>query len=168
MKTFIQYLNNKFIPILPETRCFGLKRILWRWAGVEIGEGVRISSSASIVGAGRLVLGDNTWVGPQSMISAMKEVVIGCNCDIAPRVFIGDGTHMLSPKSDRMAGEGICVPVHIGNGCWICANSTVLPGITIGDMNVVAAGTVVANSFQGERQLIAGTPAKVVKKYECK
>ena len=165
MNTYIQYLNNLFIPLLPETRCFGLKRALWRWAGAEIGENVRISSSASIVGAGRLVIGSNSWIGPQTMISAMNEVLIGCNCDIAPRVYIGDGTHSLSPNAERMAGEGICLPVHIGSGCWICANSTILPGVKIGNKNVVAAGSVVATSFEEELQLIAGTPAKVIKKY---
>lgn len=165
MNTFIQYLNNLFIPLLPETRCFGLKRVLWRWAGAEIGDTVRISSSVSIVGAGRLVVGSNTWIGPQTMISAMNKVVIGSNCDIAPRVYIGDGTHRLSPEAERMAGEGICLPVHIGSGCWICTNSTILPGVNLGNKNVVAAGSVVANSFEGEQQLIAGTPAKVVKKY---
>lgn len=134
-------------------------------AGAEIGENVRISSSASIVGAGRLVVGANTWIGPQTMISAMNEVIIGSNCDIAPRVYIGDGTHRLAPDTERMAGEGICLPVRIGDGCWLCANSTILPGVSIGGKNVVAAGSVVAKSLEGELQLIAGIPAKVVKKY---
>lgn len=151
--------------LIPETRGFGLKRALYRWAGVIIGDGVKINSSVRISGIGKLSIGKNTWIGPEVMIACSSEISIGADCDIAPRVFIGDGTHIITPGMDHIAGQDVTAPVHIGNGCWLCVNSTVLPGVSIGDKCVVAAGAVVNNSV-GHDRLIAGVPAKVIKELE--
>lgn len=164
MRTIIQYLNNIFLPLLPDTRFFGFKRGMWRLAGVEIGKNVRICSSVTISGTGKLSIGDNTWVGPQAMICSSNRVSIGANCDIAPRVYIGDGTHEITPDRERIAGVDATRPVSIGNGCWICANAIVLAGVSIADKCVVAAGAVVANAVRENQVLIAGVPASVKKR----
>lgn len=49
-------------------------------------------------------------------------------------------------------------PVIIGKDCWIGANSTILPGVTIGDYSVVAAGSVVTKDVPSG-SLVAGVPA---------
>ena len=142
MKSFRLYLYSLLTSIMPETRAFGLKRKMLGWAGAKIGNNVRICSSARIIGSGSLEIGDNTWIGPETFISASSIIKIGANCDIAPRVFIGDGTHEITPDRDRMADIETCNPISIGNGCWICANATILPGAIIGNKVVIAAGAV--------------------------
>ncbi len=151
--------------IIPETRGFGLKRALYRWAGAIIGNGVKINSSVRISGIGKLSIGENTWIGPEVMIACSSAISIGADCDIAPRVYIGDGTHKITPGMTRIAGQDVTEPIHIGNGCWLCVNSTVLPGVSIGDKCVVAAGAVV-NKCCDRNRLIAGVPAKVIKELE--
>lgn len=163
MRTKIQHLNNILLPLLPETRCFAIKRFMWRLAGVYMEENVRLCSSVTIYGAGKLSIGKNTWIGPQVMICVSDSVLIGSNCDIAPRVYIGDGTHNITTSADRIANEELTLPIIIGNGCWLCANSTILAGVNIGDKCVVAAGAVVTNSFEGNKILVAGVPAKIIK-----
>ena len=54
------YLVGHIIRLLPDTHCFGIKRCLYRMAGVQIGRNVRICSSAVISGDGHLSIGDNT------------------------------------------------------------------------------------------------------------
>lgn len=162
MRTIIQYVNNQIFRFLPETRCFGLKRVLVRLCGAKIGKNVRIGSSVMIIGAGKLEIGDNTWIGPRCLISASSYVKIGCNTDIAPNVFIGNGTHEITPEKDRIADVELAKDIEIGNGCWICANSAILAGVKIGRKCVVAAGAVVTKSCE-DRVLLAGVPA-VVKK----
>lgn len=162
MNSIRLYLAGCLVHCMPETRAFGLKRILYRWAGVNIGDNVRICSSAKIIGAGQLEIGDNTWIGPETFISASSSVRIGANCDIAPRVFIGDGTHELTPEQDRVAGIETCRPISIGDGCWICVNATILAGVKIGCKCIVAAGAVVTQSFE-IKKLIGGIPANVIK-----
>lgn len=162
MRTIVQYLNKLIFPLLPETKCFGLKRGLLRLSGAKIGNNVRICSSAMIVGAGELTIGDNTWVGLRCLICASSSIHIGKNVDIAPDVYIGDGTHEITPEMDRIAGFDTAKPIKIGDGCWICANSTILPGVTIGEKCVVASGAVVTCNFQNQL-LLAGIPATIKK-----
>lgn len=99
------------------------------------------------------------------------EVVIGENCDFGPNVTIVTPIHpMLFEERKALKcpdGEGrrLCYakPVHIGKGCWICANVTILPGVTIGDGCVIGAGSVVTKSIP-ENCFAAGNPCRVVRK----
>ena len=58
------------------------------------------------------------------------------------------------------------VPVHIGKGVWVGANATITPGVTIGDDAIVAAGAVVTKDVEAGT-VVAGVPAKVVKRITC-
>lgn len=164
MNSLITHFNNLFFPLFPETRCFGLKRAMWRLAGAKVGMGVRISSSVKIVCSGQLEIGEGTWLGSQVLLAPASKIVIGKKCDIAPRVYIGNGTHEISPYADRIAGKDVALDVSIGDGCWLCANSSILPGVTMGNKCVVAAGAVVTKSFKEDKVLIAGVPAEIKKK----
>lgn len=165
MRTIVAYLNNMIMKVLPETRCFGFKRWLWRRAGVKVGRNVRICSSVSFYGAGTLEIGDNTWVGNHVLIVSSSSIKIGASVDIAPRVFIGTGSHTIDVNADHIAATDISKDVTIGDGCWICINATILPGVTLGKKCVVAAGSVVTKSFTEDKILIAGVPAKKIKSY---
>ena len=115
------YLAQKFIHCLPETRFFALKRAIYRWCGIKIGKNVRICSSAILGGCGDIMIGDNTWIGAKTMIQSGCRVEIGSNVDIAPLVFIGTGTHEITPEEPHVAGKGIQKPTCIGNGAWLGA-----------------------------------------------
>ena len=158
MRSIVQSFIKLVFPLLPETRCFALKRSMLRWAGAKVGRNVRVCSSVMIVGAGGLEIGDNTWIGHRCLISASSSVRIGKNVDIAPNVFIGNGTHGITPDRDRIADVECSRDVEVGDGCWLCAGSMVLPGVSLGAKCVVAAGSVVTRSF-GPMKLLAGVPA---------
>ena len=162
MNSFRLFVVRKILDFVPETRAFGMKRILYRWAGAIISEAVRINSSVKITGVGKLSIGANTWIGPNTIILCSSEISIGANCDIAPKVYIGDGTHEITPKEDRIAGVDTTRKITIGDGCWLCVNSTVLPGVTIGNKCVVAAGAVVTKNVD-DMTLVAGVPARRIK-----
>ena len=162
MNSFKLFLVRKILNFVPETRGFEMKRALYRWAGVNVGEGVRINSSAKISGIGSLAIGANTWIGPGAIIICSSEISIGANCDIAPNVYIGDGTHIITPEKERIAGIVTTEKITIGDGCWLCVNSIILPGVKIGNKCVVAAGAVVTHSCD-DRELLAGVPAKMIK-----
>lgn len=165
MRTAVQYLNKLIFPLLPETKCFGIKRSLMRLAGATIGRNVRICSSAMIIGAGKLSIDDNTWVGHRVVLIASSSIRIGKNVDIAPNVFIGNGTHRITPDKDRIADIELSKDIVIGDGCWLCVNSTILPGTELAKKVVVGAGAVVGSVFKEDCILIVGVPAKKVKSY---
>ena len=52
--------------------------------------------------------------------------------------------------------------VRIGNKVWIATNAIILPGVTVGDGAIVAAGSVVTRDVP-EKCMVAGVPARVIK-----
>lgn len=89
-------------------------------------------------------------------------IEIGDNCMIGPKTCIYTIAHPLDPK-ERQKGLGLPNKVRIGNNVWLGGGVTILPGITLGDNVVVGAGSVVTKSFP-DNVVIAGNPAKVIKK----
>jgi acetyltransferase-like isoleucine patch superfamily enzyme len=162
LRTSRLYVFALLKQVLPETSGFALKRALLRWAGASIGDGVRICSSCTIMGAGTLTIGTDTWVGHEVMLIAAGPLSIGPRVDIAPRAFIGTGTHRLDPVGPRSAGEGQNLAITIGPGAWIGACSVILPGTTVHERAVVAAGAVVTADV-APRQVVAGVPARVIR-----
>lgn len=163
MNSIVLSIVTGIIHCLPESRCFRLKRILLRLSGVSVGDNVRIASSVRILGYGALSIGDDTWIGHEVLIVCTSRIDIGSYVDIAPRVYIGNGTHEIGINSNHIASKGFSKDVKIGDGSWLCANSTILPGVTIGKKCVVAAGAVVTKSFE-DMIIIGGVPAKLIKR----
>ncbi len=157
-RLFLYNLLNRFIP---ETSAFAFKRALLRWCGARVGKNVRICSSATFLGTGELIIGANTWIGHCSLIIASSTVTIGEKVDIAPKVYIGTGTHVSNFDGDRCAGTGINKDIVIGDGCWIGACATILPGVSIGKMSIIGAGALVNKSLP-ERVTAVGVPAKIL------
>lgn len=105
-----------------------------------------------------------------------KEVFINSGCHFQDQggIEIGDGTmighnvvlatinHDLNPANNR---KNHYAPVKIGNHVWIGSNATILPGVTIGDWAVVAAGAVVTKDVP-ELTVVGGVPAKVLKRLQ--
>lgn len=85
-------------------------------------------------------------------------VTIGDNVFIGPNVGIYTVIHALD-ASQRNDGIMSARPVTIGNNVWVCANAVILPGVSIGDGAVIAAGSVVTRSVPPST-LAAGNPCR--------
>ena len=90
------------------------------------------------------------------------KITIGKGSYIAPNVGIITTNHDLNDP-DRH-----CSPrdVTLGEKCWLGMNVVVLPGVILGDHTIVAAGSVVTKSFPEGWAVLAGSPAKILKKIE--
>ena len=94
---------------------------------------------------------------------AKNIIEIGENSTLAFRVTILTTANPNAPYNMlKDVYPPISKPVIIGNNVWIGACSVILPGVTIGDMSVVAAGSVVTKDVP-PHVLVAGVPARVVK-----
>ena len=164
MKTERLHLVRLILPLIPETKCFGLKRRLFRWAGARVGSDVRICSSVRIYGGGELRIGRGTLIGHETLVVASADVCIGEFVDIAPQVFIGTGSHVISQNGKKRAGNGFSQNISIGDGAWICANAVVTAGVNIGDMALVAACSVVLSDIP-KNVMYAGNPAVLKKEF---
>ncbi len=91
-------------------------------------------------------------------IQGINSVSIGDYTMIAPGVKIISANHSISNFDCHEKVQ----PIVIGKSCWLGTNSVILPGVTLGNNVIVAAGSVVTKSFEGN-VIIAGVPAKIIK-----
>ena len=109
-------------------------------------------------------VGENFYANYNCVFLDVCPIIIGDNCFVAPQVGIYTATHPINPK-DRISGREFGKPVKIGDNCWIGGHSTILPGVSLGNNVVVAAGAVVTKSFQ-DNVVIGGNPARILKKIQ--
>ena len=105
-------------------------------------------------------VGDNFHADYNCTMLDLAEIRIGNNCLIGPDVGIYTAGHRLEPEGRMEDVYGLSIT--IGNDVWIGGHSTILPGVTIGDGAVIAAGSVLTTDVP-PRSLVAGNPAKVKK-----
>lgn len=109
-------------------------------------------------------VGDHLIINYGCTILDVAEVSMGDWVMIGPHVLISTVNHPLSPRGRRNR-LGVAAPVHIGDDVWIGGHATILPGVTIGNGAVVAAGAVVTKDVP-PYTVVAGVPARVVKQIE--
>jgi acetyltransferase-like isoleucine patch superfamily enzyme len=108
---------------------------------------------------GELTIGDHVFLNRRCNLLAVTSVTIGDHGKIAPDAVIRDtDTHQIEPGSEPNAQ-----PIRIGRNVWIGQRAIVLPGVSIGDNSVVAAGAVVVADVPAN--VAAGVPAMVVRTF---
>jgi acetyltransferase-like isoleucine patch superfamily enzyme len=142
------------------TRTFAL-----RAAGVQIGPRSGILGPLSITGTGDVrelfSVGEDTFISGPLQVDLGAEVRIGSRVQLGHHVLLLTINHDMGPSRAR-CGPQMAAPIRIGDGVWIASRVTVLPGVTIGDGSVVAAGAVVSRDV-GPNTLVAGVPARLVR-----
>ena len=131
----------------------------------SLGDYSVIESFACINNAvGDVIIGDHTRIGLHNTI--IGPVTIGCHVNLAQGITVTALNHNFEDSDKRIDEQGVSTtPVTIEDDIWIGANAVILPGVTIGNHSVVAAGAVVTKNVP-PHSLVAGVPAKVIKKIE--
>ena len=110
---------------------------------------------------GDVIIGDHTRVGLHNTV--IGPVTIGSHVNLAQGITVTALNHNFAEKDIRIDEQGVSTnPVNIGNDIWIGANAVILPGVTIGDHAVVAAGAVVTKDIP-PHTLVAGVTEKIIK-----
>ena len=111
---------------------------------------------------GDVTIGDHTRVGLHCTV--IGPVCIGNHVNLAQGITVTALNHNFADSNRKIDEQGISTkPVVIGDDVWIGANAVILPGVTIGRHVVVAAGAVVTKDVP-DYSLVAGVPAKEIKK----
>jgi acetyltransferase-like isoleucine patch superfamily enzyme len=95
-------------------------------------------------------------------IQAINGIELGYNTIFAPGVKIISANHDFTNLNNHLKQR----PIIIGDNCWIGCNAVLLPCVEIGDNCIIGAGSVVNKSFKENNCLIAGNPAKIMKRYK--
>lgn len=106
-------------------------------------------------------VGENFFANYDCVILDVCQVTIGDNCMLAPRVCIYTATHPLDAPT-RISGLEYGREVKIGDNVWIGGSAVIVPGVTIGNNVVIAAGAVVTKDVP-DNVVVGGNPAKIIK-----
>ena len=115
-------------------------------------------------------IGDNVFINFNFTAQDDGRITIGNNCDFGPNVTIVTPVHPLLPneREKLLCPDGqerrLCYarPVVIEDKCWICANTVILPGVTVGRGSVIGAGSVVTKSIP-PYSFAASNPCRVIR-----
>ncbi len=130
---------------------------------------------------GKITIGDDVYIGDDTIINAEKEIIIGKYSMIAHGVQINDSqSHPTDPSARQKDWDFIRginrqensereyvdhQPIIIGNRVWISFNAIILRGVTIGDNAIIAAGAVVVKNVPSNT-VVGGNPATFLKRIE--
>jgi acetyltransferase-like isoleucine patch superfamily enzyme len=115
-------------------------------AVIAIGDRCMLGKGIGIVGHERIEFGDDIWTGHYVYVTDQNHGYEDLDLPIGTQLWKND-------------------PVSIGSGSWLGHGAVVLPGTRIGRHVVVAAGAVVAGLDVPDRSIVAGVPARVIKRY---
>ena len=106
-----------------------------------------------------ITIGKNVFINFDCTFLALGGITIEDEVLIGPKVNLVTENHPLDPKERKGL---IAKPIIIKKNAWIGANATILPGVTIGENAVVAAGAVVSKDVP-DNTIVGGIPAKFIK-----
>lgn len=124
---------------------------------------------------GRIVMGEWSQIGDDSVVYSVNEVIIGKETLIAQNVIITDNNfHPTNPSDrrymshtnhsaiERSSAYSANSPVIIGENVWVGSNARICKGVKIGDNAIIAANAVVTKDVPAN-SIAAGNPARIVK-----
>ena len=142
------------------------KNTWYRQLGVQMmDKSAFIGTNVTLVGKySNIVMHPNSQIETGCLIVAKDRVEIGENSCLAYGAVVMTSANPNGPKNKLAAlYPSIHAPVIIKDNVWVGAHATILPGVTIGEMSVVAAGAVVTKDVP-PGVLVAGVPAIIKKK----
>jgi acetyltransferase-like isoleucine patch superfamily enzyme len=114
-------------------------------------------------GSGEIALGNYCIVLPGATIVSACSITAGDNCMFAAGCYLTDADwHGIY---NRTSVPGNMAPIRLGNNVWVGYKAIVCKGVTVGDNSIIGTGAVVSKDVP-ENVVVAGNPAKVVKKLD--
>lgn len=166
-----KYLKGKWF----SGKAHGLCALGWKWvvhdAFARIGSSDNKDARFPVNQKCRVVCPENIQFDPDDLnnfqsigiyFQAIGKITIGKGTFLGPNVGLITSNHdLLNPEQHLPPKE-----ITLGKACWIGMNSVILPGVVLGDHTVVGAGSVVTKSFPDGYCVIAGNPAKLIRRLE--
>ena len=130
--------------------------------GIRFGHKVSIQENVLVnANRGHVSIGDNSWLGPGSVVYGNGGVEIGSDVMVASHCAINTVSHHFDRTDIPMnAQDTYCDPVIIEDDVWIGTAAVILQGVRIGRGSIIAAGAVVNRSIP-PYSIAMGVPARV-------
>ncbi|RZJ89558.1 MULTISPECIES: DapH/DapD/GlmU-related protein [Pedobacter] len=136
-----------------------IRGLLSQITGSDIDDSVAVFTPLHINYGKHIKIGKNVFINFDCVFLDLGGIIIEDNVLIAPKVSLLSEGH---PTSREDRHSLIPKAIHIKKNVWIGAGATILPGVTIGENAVVAAGAVVSKDV-APSTVVGGVPAKFIK-----
>lgn len=136
-----------------------IRQIMGRLTGREVGEGFTLFPPFYTDFGKNIAIGRNVFINSGCHFQDQGGIAIGDGALIGHNVVLATVNHALEPEKRR---RNRYAPIRIGENVWIGSNATILPGVTLGDWAVVAAGAVVTKDVP-PMTVVGGVPARVLR-----
>lgn len=141
-----------------------IRGTLLRSTGHSIHESAVLCADTFLGSRNGLTVGEGSFINYGCFFDLGAETVIGDRTSIGYQAMFITCTHEQG-DSNRRTGKPYTEPIVVGDGVWIGARATILPGVTIGTGCMVASGAVVTSDCE-PNTLYAGVPAKKIRSLE--
>lgn len=125
--------------------------------GSNIGAEVQVMPGLTGVCFHQVKIADRTLIMNNCLMMGRGGITIDEDAMIAANVQLISNNHDLHDRQILL-----CKPVRICRKAWVGAGATILPGVTVGENAVVAAGAVVTKDV-APNTIVGGNPAKFIK-----
>jgi acetyltransferase-like isoleucine patch superfamily enzyme len=136
-----------------------IRNLLSQIIGANVDESTTVFTPLYINYGKNTTIGKNVFINFDCVFLDLGGISIEDNVLIAPKVSLLTEGHPIEPENRQSL---TVAPIHLKKNAWIGANATILPGVTIGENAVVAAGSVVSKDVP-DNTVVGGIPAKVLK-----
>lgn len=106
-----------------------------------------------------ITLGKHTYINMNCSFIDDGSIIIGDNVMFGPGVVVATVGHPVKPNMRRYMYTDRVV---VGDNCWIGANATICPGVTVGENTVIGAGSVVTKDIPAN-VVAVGNPCRVLR-----
>ena len=138
------------------------KQMLLKSMFASIGENCYIETPFHANWGGKFVhMGKNVYANFNLTLVDDSTITIGDYVQFGPNVVLAAGTHPIAPALRKQQAQ-YNLPITIKDNVWIGANSSVLPGVTIGENSVIGAGSVVTKDIPAN-VVAVGNPCRVLR-----
>lgn len=153
--------------MLPRYPIFNaVKKLFLTLNGAKIGKRVVFYPGVWIAPGRNLKIGDDVDLALGVLITTSGGVSIGDRALIGYRTQILSSNHVIPADHERIFGAGHDKKsVSIGSDAWVGCNCVILPGVSVGEGAVVAAGSVVTKDVK-PFTIVGGVPARLIKNRE--
>lgn len=142
-----------FPPFLNSWRVFIIKCF-----GAKIGKGTVIYANARIWAPWNMIVGRRCCIGPNVFYYNPSPIILGDMVTISQNSYLCGGSHDIASLSRPF----ISAPIVIEDLAWVCANSFIMMGVTIGKGAIVGATSSVFKNVE-PWHVVGGNPAKFIK-----
>jgi len=109
----------------------------------------------------KIILGNNTRIGPKTTLGAYGGITIGSNVVVSKNVLIESAG--LNFRNQPIPYKHKAEPIVIEDNVWIGANATILGGVTIGKGSIIGAGATVYKNISSN-SIVVQSPSRIISK----